>query len=78
MSFLRETYVFNFSARPAGLVDEFRLYYGPTMNAFEAAEKDGPAEALRQELVGLFESQNRSPEKARVHSRDLLRVTVTV
>jgi len=79
VSFLRDTYVFNFSARPAGLVDEFRLYYGPTMNAFEAAERDGRADALRQELVGLFESQNRSPDKAMTSiPATFLRVTVSV
>ncbi len=79
VSFLRDTYVFNFSAAPSGLVDEFRLYYGPTMNAFEAAEKNGRADALRQELVGLFESQNRSPDKGKTSiPATFLRVTVAV
>lgn len=79
ISFLRDTYIFNFSAAPAGLVDEFRLYYGPTMNAFEAAEKNGRADALRQELVALFESQNRSPDKGKTSiPATFLRVTVAV
>jgi len=79
ISFLRDTYVFNFSAPPSGLVDEFRLYYGPTMNAFEAAEKNGRADALRQELVALFESQNRSPDKGKTSiPATFLRVTVAV
>jgi SAM-dependent methyltransferase len=79
VAFLRDSYVFNFPAPPAQLVDEFRLYYGPTMNAFEAAEKNGRAEALRQELAMLFESQNKSPDK-NVTSipATFLRVTVDV
>jgi SAM-dependent methyltransferase len=79
VAFLRDTYVFNFSAPPSDLVDEFRLYYGPTMNAFEAAEKNGRADALRQELVALFESQNRSADKGRTSiPATFLRVTVAV
>jgi hypothetical protein len=41
-------------------VDTFRLYYGPTMNAFEAADKNGKADALRNELIELFTRQNTS------------------
>jgi hypothetical protein len=41
----------------------FRGYYGPTVNAFEAAEKDGRADDLREELNTLFESQNTSTSK---------------
>jgi len=39
ISFVRDTYVFNFPGKPSELVGEFRKYYGPTMNAFEAAER---------------------------------------
>ncbi len=79
VAFLRDSYVFNSPAPPAQLVDEFRLYYGPTMNAFEAAEKNGRAEALRQEMATLFESQNKSPDKnATSIPATFLRVTVDV
>ena len=78
ISFLRDTYNFNFSGVPSGLVDAFRLYYGPTMNAFEAAEKNGRADALRKELETLFESQNKSPSKDKTSiPATFLRVTVT-
>ena len=78
ISFLRDTYNFNFSGAPSGLVDVFRLYYGPTMNAFEAAEKNGRADALRKELETLFESQNKSPSKDKTSiPATFLRVTVT-
>src|SRR5438093_13371664 len=43
ISFARDTFTFNFPGTPPALVDEFRKYYGPTMNAFEAAEKQGRA-----------------------------------
>jgi len=60
ISFVRDTYTFNFPGKPAELVDSFRKYYGPTMNAFEAAEKNGRAGNLQTELEGLFNSQNKS------------------
>lgn len=61
ISFSRDQYVFNFAGTPAGLVNTFRMFYGPTMNAFEAAEKGGKADQLRVELEDLFTSQNTSP-----------------
>ncbi len=54
----RDSYVFEFKGSPAEFVDTFRQYYGPTMNAFDAAGRDGRSDALRGELVALFESQN--------------------
>jgi SAM-dependent methyltransferase len=56
----RETYTFNFDGPPSAFVDAFRRYYGPTMNAFDAAEKNGRSDALRTELEQLFATQNRS------------------
>jgi SAM-dependent methyltransferase len=55
-----ETYTFNFAGPPKAFLNEFRNFYGPTMNAFDAAEKNGKADALRGELEALFETQNRS------------------
>ena len=57
---VRDTYAFNYPKAPVELVAAFRRYYGPTMNAFDAAEKNGRAADLEKELVALFESQNRS------------------
>ena len=79
VSFARDTYRFNFPSAPTALVDEFRCYYGPTMNAFEAAEKNGRADNLRNELNALFESHNTSPQKdATSIPATFLRVTVAV
>src|SRR6476661_6240415 len=63
ISFARDTYRFNFPGTPSGFVERFRDYYGPTMNAFEAAEKSGRAAELQQELEVLFNSQNKSINK---------------
>lgn len=77
VSFARDTFVFNYDGAPAQYVDEFRKYYGPTMNAFEAAEKNGRAADLRKELVDLFSSQNTSKSGTSIPAT-FLRVTVTV
>jgi SAM-dependent methyltransferase len=57
----RDTYTFNFPAAPSELVALFRAYYGPTMNAFEAAAAEGREAELHAELDDLFTSQNTSP-----------------
>jgi ubiquinone/menaquinone biosynthesis C-methylase UbiE len=63
ISFVRDTYTFNFPGTPSEFVETFRKYYGPTMNAFEAAEKNGRAGDLQKELESLFNSQNTSTTK---------------
>jgi SAM-dependent methyltransferase len=78
ISFVRDTYTFGFGSPPAQLVDAFRKYYGPTMNAFEAAEKNGRSEDLKKELDDLFNSQNKSAAAgATLIPTTYLRVTVT-
>jgi SAM-dependent methyltransferase len=77
ISFVRDTYSFNFPGTPSELVGAFRKYYGPTMNAFEAAEKNDRAGDLQKELEVLFNSQNKSPRKeATSIPATFLRVTV--
>ena len=63
ISCVRDTYVFDAPFSPTEFVHIFRTYYGPTMNAFAAAEKNGKTAELQQELEDLFNSQNRSPVK---------------
>ena len=78
VSFVRDTYTFNFPGAPSAFVDTFRKYYGPTMNAFDAAEKNGRAGDLQKELEALFTSQNKSPSKDVTSiPATFLRVTVT-
>jgi hypothetical protein len=79
ISFVRDTYTFEFHGTPAEFVDAFRKYYGPTMNAFEAAEKNGRTEELRKELEALFNNQNKSPSKGDTSiPATSLRVTVAL
>jgi SAM-dependent methyltransferase len=77
ISFLRDTYTFEYPGAPSELVEMFRRYYGPTMNAFEAAERSGRAGDLLTELEALFDAQNKSGKK---HTTSIpatfLRVTV--
>ena len=79
ISFVRDTFIFNYTGATAGLVDEFRRYYGPTMNAFEAAEQNGRAADLQKELETLFASQNTSSRQGMTSiPATFLRVTVAV
>jgi SAM-dependent methyltransferase len=79
VAFAKDTFTFDFDGSPAQFVQEFRRYYGPTMNAFDAAEKNGRADALQAELEAFFASQNRSArdDHATVPAT-FLRVTVSV
>jgi SAM-dependent methyltransferase len=79
VSFLRDTYRFELPDAPAALVAAFRTYYGPTMNAFEAATASGREADLQAELDTLFAAQNTStdPNMTSIPAT-FLRVTVTV
>ena len=79
VSFQRETYTFNFNGTPQAFVDTFRRYYGPTMNAFDAAQLNGKAKQMQNELNELFERQNTSGTSGRTSiPATYLRVTVNV
>lgn len=60
ISFEKDTYYFNAPFSPNALVERFKNYYGPTMNAFEAAAKNGKAADLLHELESLFNEENSS------------------
>ena len=77
ISFLKDTFTFTAPYSPSELVYNFKNYYGPTMNAFEAAEKNGKALELQRELEALFASQNKSKtENSTSIPATFLRVTV--
>jgi SAM-dependent methyltransferase len=75
ISFERYTYTFNYPGSPSELVSEFRTYYGPTMNAFEAAAAEGREADLQAELNTLFSEQNTDGEGTSIPAT-FLRVTV--
>jgi hypothetical protein len=79
ISFTRDTFTFNAPYSPSEFVNAFKNYYGPTMNAFDAAEKNGKAAALQTELEELFTRQNKSATNDITSiPATFLRVTVTV
>ncbi|WP_128548112.1 class I SAM-dependent methyltransferase [Larkinella soli] len=77
ITFEKDTYTFIAPFSTSEFLNRFRTYYGPTMNAFEAAEKNGKAGDLQRELEALFASQNQStdPNTTRIPAT-FLRVTV--
>jgi ubiquinone/menaquinone biosynthesis C-methylase UbiE len=79
ISFVKATYVFNYPGPTSEFVGAFRNYYGPTMNAFDAADKNGRASELLKELEDLFARQNTAPGKGSTSiPATFLRVTVAV
>lgn len=73
--------VFRFTAAdksPAELIDIFRRFYGPTMNAFEAAAKNGRAEDLQKQLVAAAEAHNTDESGGKSFASTFMRVTVHV
>ena len=61
---VKDSYTFNFDGPAPAFLDTFRCYYGPTMNAFDAAAQAGRADALLAELAALFDAQNTSTDKS--------------
>jgi len=79
VSFARDIFYFNYPRAPFALVDAFRRYYGPTMNAFDAAEKNGRTSDLQKDLEVLFDSQNKSTNKETTSiPATYLRVTIAI
>jgi len=75
----RDIYKFAYPGPPSALLDDFVQFYGPTMNAVEAAARDGRADQLKTELLALFERQNSSGRvDVPAISAAFLRVTVLV
>ena len=77
ISFTKDTYTFEAPFSPSVFLDRFKNFYGPTMNAFEAAEKNGKARELHQELEALFNRENKSSDPNRTSiPATYLKVTV--
>ncbi|MBC7390743.1 MAG: methyltransferase domain-containing protein [Opitutaceae bacterium] len=75
---VKDTFPFTAPCSPTEFVSMFKNFYGPTMNAFEAAEKNGKTTELEQELITLFNSQNKAGlSNTTSISATYLRVTVS-
>lgn len=73
----RSIYVFRSLTSPRELLQTFKHYYGPTMNAFEAASKNGKSDQLESELTKLFEQYNLAGDDQTEIPATFLKVTVT-
>ena len=73
----RATWLFRHAGPPSEFLEMFRHYYGPTMNAFDSAAKDGRESQLQTELEELFEAQNRAGPGRTEIPATYLKVTVT-
>jgi len=79
ISFARDTFTFNSPGTPVEFVGRFKNYYGPTMNAFEAADKSGRVADLQRQLEDLFKAQNKSSRRDMTSiPATFLRVTVSL
>jgi len=78
ISCAKDTYLFNYPGPSSEFVAAFKTYYGPTMNAFDAASKNGKAADLQKELEDLFARQNTAGKERTSIPATFLRVTVQV
>jgi len=78
VSMVRDTFSFASPDKgPAELIDLFRRFYGPTMNAFEAARNNGKEDELHRQLVELAKAQNKATDGGISISATFMRVTVS-
>jgi hypothetical protein len=77
ISMAKDTYSFvSPDKSPQHFVESLRRFYGPTMNAFEAAQKSGTVEDLHKQLLQLAKAQNKSTDSSTSIPATFLRVTV--
>lgn len=81
ISMTRDTFIFTSpkdraSATPTDFIESFRTFYGPTMNAYEAAEKAGKVDDLHAQLIDLAHAQNKAPDGSTHVPATFMRITV--
>jgi len=77
ISMVKDTYYFASPDKSATqFIELFETFYGPTMNAVEAAQKNGKAEELHKQLVELANTQNKSKDAGTFIPATFMRVTV--
>jgi len=79
ISLVKDTFHFTSPDKsPAHFIDLFRRFYGPTMNAFDAAQQNGKEEELHGQLLELANTQNQSRAGGTAIPATFLRVTVSL
>ena len=78
ISMVKDTYYFAHSEKsPTEFIELFERFYGPTMNAVDAARKNRKEKELHKQLVELANAQNKSNAGTFIPAT-FMRVTVTV
>lgn len=76
---VKDTYsFFSKEKTPAQFIDLMERFYGPTMNAVDAAKKNGKMDDLHAQLLELAKSQNKSTDGTTSIPATFLRVTVSL
>jgi ubiquinone/menaquinone biosynthesis C-methylase UbiE len=79
ISMVKDTYYFAHPDKtPTQFIELFEAFYGPTMNAVEAARKNGKADELHNQLVELANTQNKSKDAGTFIPATFMRVTVSL
>src|SRR5262245_39954942 len=79
ISMAKDTYYFASPDKtPTQFIDLFENFYGPTMNAVDAAQKSGRLEELHNQLVELAKAQNKSKDVGTLIPATFMRVTVSL
>jgi ubiquinone/menaquinone biosynthesis C-methylase UbiE len=79
ISMAKDTYYFaSPDQSPSRFIDLFERYYGPTMNAVEAADKNGKVVELHKQLVDLANAQNKSTNGGTLIPATFMRISVSV
>jgi ubiquinone/menaquinone biosynthesis C-methylase UbiE len=79
IAMVKDTYYFASPEKsPTQFIELFETFYGPTMNAVEAAQKNGKAGELHAQLLELAKSQNQSKDAGTLIPATFMRVTVSV
>jgi ubiquinone/menaquinone biosynthesis C-methylase UbiE len=79
ISVVKDTYYFASPDKsPTQFIELFESFYGPTMNAVEAAQKSGKAAELHHQLLELAKTQNKSKDAGTFIPATFMRVTVSL
>jgi ubiquinone/menaquinone biosynthesis C-methylase UbiE len=79
ISMVKDTYYFASPDKsPAEFIELFETFYGPTMNAVEAAQNNGKADELHNQLVELAKAQNKTKDVGTFIPATFMRVTVSL
>ena len=78
ISMVKDTFFFSGAATTDQMIDIFKNFYSPTMNAFEAAGKNGRDQELLTQLLELAHAHNKSSDGATRIGSTFLKITVHI